>query len=36
MRPFAFTGSFDSVTFKFGDHDEPSGMDRLKMATKLD
>ncbi|MGV0738746.1 arylsulfatase [Mycobacterium syngnathidarum] len=34
--PFPFTGTFESVTFTFGDHDEPSGMDRLEMATKLD
>lgn len=34
--PFPFTGKFESVIFKFGDYDEPSGMDRLKLATKLD
>ncbi|CAA0101403.1 Arylsulfatase [Mycolicibacterium vanbaalenii] len=34
--PFPFTGTFESVTFTFGDHDEPSGMDRLELATKMD
>jgi len=34
--PFPFTGTFESVTFEFGDFDEPSGMDRLEMATKMD
>ncbi|KUI00340.1 arylsulfatase [Mycolicibacterium acapulense] len=33
---FPFTGTFESVTFKFGEFDEPSGMDRLEMATKMD
>lgn len=34
--PFPFTGTFESVTFTFGDYDEPSGMDRLELATKMD
>ena len=34
--PFAFTGKLESVTFKFGDFDEPTGMDRLELATKMD
>jgi arylsulfatase len=33
---FPFTGTIESVTFEFGDVKEPSGMDRLKMATKMD
>jgi arylsulfatase len=34
--PFPFTGTFESVTFTFGEFDEPSGMDRLELATKMD
>ena len=34
--PFPFSGSLESVTFRFGDYDEPTGMDRLKLATKMD
>lgn len=33
---FAFTGEIGHVRFEFGDFEEPSGMDRLEMATKLD
>ena len=33
---FPFTGTIESVTFEFGDHKEPTGMDRLKLATKMD
>jgi arylsulfatase len=33
---FEFTGAIGSVRFRFGDAAEPSGMDRLEMATKLD
>jgi arylsulfatase len=33
---FPFTGTIESVTFDFGDFDEPSGMERLELATKLD
>lgn len=36
QAPFPFTGTFESVTFIFGGHDEPSGMERLKLATKMD
>jgi arylsulfatase len=33
---FPFTGTIDSVTFVFGKHPAPTGMDRLKMATRMD
>lgn len=33
---FPFTGLIDSVTFKFGPHQAPSGMDRLKLTTRMD
>lgn len=33
---FPFTGTIESVTFEFGKHDPPSGMERLKMATAMD
>jgi arylsulfatase len=33
---FPFTGKIDSVTFKFGAHKPPTGMERLKMATRMD
>jgi arylsulfatase len=34
--PFPFTGSFDSVTFEFGDYPEPTGMERLELSTRMD
>jgi len=33
---FPFTGTIESVTFDFGPHEQPSGMERLEMATKMD
>ena len=33
---FPFTGTIESVTFQFGPHRAPTGMDRLKMATRMD
>jgi arylsulfatase len=33
---FPFNGQIDSVTFAFGAHTPPSGMDRLKLATRMD
>ncbi|HDS0923441.1 TPA: arylsulfatase [Stenotrophomonas maltophilia] len=33
---FPFTGTIESVTFKFGEHVPPGGMDRLKLATRMD
>lgn len=36
MAPFPFTGTFESVTLTFGDYGEPTGMERLEMATRLD
>lgn len=33
---FPFTGQIESVTFRFGTHTPPSGMDRLKLATQMD
>ena len=33
---FPFTGTIESVTFAFGAHEAPTGMDRLKMATRMD
>jgi arylsulfatase len=33
---FPFTGTIESVTFTFPDVPQPTGMDRLKMATQMD
>lgn len=33
---FAFNGTIEHVQFEFGEFDEPSGMDRLELATKMD
>jgi arylsulfatase len=33
---FPFTGKIESVTFEFGQHEPPTGMDRLKLATAMD
>jgi arylsulfatase len=33
---FPFTGTIDAVTFVFGRHPALTGMDRLKMATRMD
>jgi arylsulfatase len=33
---FPFTGTIESVTIKFGDYPQPTGMDRLKLATQMD
>jgi arylsulfatase len=33
---FPFTGTIESVTFEFGEVKEPTGMERLQMATKMD
>jgi arylsulfatase len=33
---FPFTGQIESVTFSFGPHKSPSGMERLELATKMD
>ncbi|WP_433158312.1 arylsulfatase [Kribbella sp. CA-247076] len=33
---FPFTGTIASVRFEFGDFTEPSGMDRLELATRMD
>jgi hypothetical protein len=33
---FPFTGSIESVTFAFGEHKQPTGMERLKLATRMD
>jgi arylsulfatase len=33
---FPFTGTIESVTFAFGKHKQPTGMERLKMATRMD
>lgn len=33
---FPFTGTIESVTFEFGDAKQPTGMERLKLATKMD
>lgn len=33
---FPFTGTIDSVTFEFSEHEPPTGMERLKMATAMD
>ncbi len=33
---FPFTGRIDSVTFTFGSSKQPTGMERLKLATRMD
>jgi arylsulfatase len=33
---FPFTGEIDSVTFMFGSGKRPTGMERLKLATRMD
>jgi arylsulfatase len=33
---FEFTDTIESVALDFGDYDEPTGMDRLELATRLD
>src|SRR5262245_1524140 len=33
---FKFTGKIESVTFAFGAHPQPTGMERLALATKMD
>ncbi|HVY05644.1 MAG TPA: arylsulfatase [Burkholderiales bacterium] len=33
---FPFTGTIESVTFAFGKHKKPTGMERLKTATRMD
>jgi arylsulfatase len=33
---FPFNGTIESVTFRFGKHASPTGMDRLKLATRMD
>ena len=33
---FPFTGAIELVTFVFGPHEQPTGMDRLKLATRMD
>jgi arylsulfatase len=33
---FPFTGRIESVTFEFGDVPQPTGMERLEMATRMD
>jgi len=33
---FPFTGTIESVTFDFADTKQPTGMERLEMATKMD
>lgn len=33
---FPFTGTIESVTFEFGEHEAPTGMERLKLATAMD
>lgn len=33
---FPFTGTIESVMFEFGDAPQPTGMERLKLATKMD
>ena len=33
---FPFTGTIELVTFAFGSHEQPTGMDRLKLATRMD
>ena len=33
---FPFTGTIESLTFEFGPHKKPTGMERLKLATQMD
>ena len=33
---FPFSGVIERVTFEFGKHKQPTGMERLKMATRMD
>ena len=33
---FPFTGKIEAVTFMFGNHRQPTGMERLKLATRMD
>lgn len=33
---FPFSGKINSVTFEFGEHKPPTGMERLKLATAMD
>jgi hypothetical protein len=33
---FPFFGTIESVTFAFGEHKQPTGMERLKLATRMD
>jgi arylsulfatase len=33
---YPFTVPIDSVTFAFGAHEQPTGMERLKLATRMD
>jgi hypothetical protein len=33
---FPFTGTIESVTFEFGEHTPPTGMERLQLATAMD
>jgi arylsulfatase len=33
---FPFTGKIESVHFAFGEHKQPTGMERLELATKMD
>jgi arylsulfatase len=33
---FPFTGTIESVTFEFGPHQAPTGMELLEMSTKMD
>lgn len=33
---FPFTGTIESIRFDFGDSPEPTGMERLELATKMD
>ena len=36
MGLFPFTGEIESVTFAFGAHTPPTGMERLKLSTQMD
>jgi arylsulfatase len=33
---FPFNGKLESVTFLFGAHAQPTGMERLALATRMD
>jgi arylsulfatase len=33
---FPFTGKIESVTFVFGKYKQPTGMERLKLSTRMD